>query len=593
MPHPSTFDLSTNHHNQGRHVSPNSPKATTWAREIVKSCLPQCKSTHAFKVYHDQPVENRLSGEVNVESILALEEEIKEHEKTLSKLKRSRNALLNISTLPPEVLGNIFQCNVTLEDNFGGLEEGSHNFLFVCHHWHEVALRTPGVWSFWGNTLADWARWYRRSGTAPLDLVLDAGHSNDDDDNFGDDPSNVAVREALQDRAARDAIRRIHLMSYDPSLLSSIVSSLAAAWEGVRPNSVESLILVNGTEEPVDVSEFFAHYRFPKLQYFELHGCRITSWDLLASRTAVLTTLSIHFDDPTPTPTTSQLLSMLAFNPSLRKLTLSGYAIPNDGGGGSPLRVPLHHLEELQLAGGLQHILGLLHRLDHPGNMDHLDTTLFGCAVTDIPQTIGPYLRDHLRRRGRPRDGLGLRVSQSPSIKLSVGDMRGTVSHGPGTPVNWFIYITVKLGQIPRDLLEKGVFDLIAHTPRDDVVHFEPLRRLPVVGGISAQFPYLKSLQFVVDSIPLSIIFPEPKAGGDDGVPPSLQHIRFLNRPDGDDWRPLTAFLARRASSGDRFGSLMICCHVCLEVREYIRSVVQVFHYVDRVKQCPFGICPE
>ena len=541
-------------------------------------------------------VENRLSGEINVESILALEEQIREHEKALVKLKRSRNALLNISTLPPEVLGNIFQCNVTFREDFDGLEEGSHNFLFVCHHWHEVALRTPGVWSFWGNTLADWARWYHRSGTAPLDLVLS---TDDDDDNDstggGDRPQfDVSLRDTLHNRAARDTIRRIHLWSDDASLLNSIISSLTIVCEDVRSNSVESLVLLNGSEDPMDISDFFAHYRFPKLQYLRLKNYRITSWDLLTSRAAILTTLFLHSVDSTSTPTTSQLLSILTSNPTLRELTLSGYAIPDGDGGRSPLRVPLHHLKKLDLAGDLQDIFGLLHQLDYPGTMDRLDITLFDCAVTDIPQTIGPYLRDHFRRRGRSHDGLGLRVSQSPEIVLSASDMHGTGLASPRSPANWFINVTVELGRTPSDLLEKGVLDLIAHTPRDDIIFFQSKCGLASMEDISAQFPNLKVLLIETGRIPLPTIFPESKMGGDEEVLPSLQHIGFLNRPDGGDWSPLTAFLARRASSRDRLGSLAISrSHVCTEVKERMRSMVRVFYFVDAVEQCPFGTCPE
>ena len=510
------------------------------------------------------------------------------------KLKRARNALLNISTLPPEILGNIFQLNVTPEDDFDGLEKGSHNFLFVCHHWHEVALRTPEVWGFWGNTLADWARWHRRSRTAPLDLVLVTSYNNSSNGIDGDVPFDAALHEALQDRAARDTIRRIHLIGKDLSLLSSIIFSLTVPCEGLLSTSVESLLLCNESDLPLDVSDFFAHYRFPKLRRLELDRCRITSWDLLTTRTAVLTTLSIFFDDPAPTPTTSQLISILASNPTLRELSLSGYAIPDDGGGESPLRVPLRHLKGLCLEGGLQHVLGLLHRLDYPGNMDRLTITLSDCAVTDIPQTIGPYLRDHFRRRGRSRNGLGLRVSQSPNIKLSAGDMHGTSLSSPGTPVNWFIHITVELGQTPSDLLEKGVYDLIKHTPRDDIVRFESPRWFAVVEDISAHFPNLKALQLATGSTLLPPRFPEPKVGGGEGVPSSLQHIEILSSPVGDDWSPLTAYLARRASSGDRLSSLTIShSQVCTEVGERIRSMVQVFDYVCPIGWCPFGTCPE
>ena len=525
-----------------------------------------------------------------------MEEKIREHEKTLIKLKRARNTLLNIFTLPPEVLGNIFQYNVTLKHDFSGLENRSHNFLLVCHHWHEVALRTPEVWSFWGNTRADWARWCRYSGTAPLDLVLSVIDNDDNGgDDEGEDPVRFAFRDTLQDRAIRDTIRRIHLFSEDLSLLSSIISSLTAACEGVRSNSVESLLLLNESGVPLDVSDFFVHYRFPKLRRLELNSCRITSWDLLTTRTAVLTTISILLDDPAPTPTTSQLLSILASNPTLRELSLFGYAIPDDGDGGSPLRVPLRHLEDLRLEGGVRHVLGLLRRLDYPGNIDNLNIALSDCAVTDIPHTIGPYLRDHFRRRGGSRNGLRLCVSQSSDIDLYINDMPGTGSPGLRTYANGIVMLTVGLDQTPSKLLEKGVLDLIAHTPRDDIVRFKSDCGLIDVGDIFAQFPNLKALEFVSETIPLPAIFPEPKVDEDEGVLPSLQHIGILNRPVGDDWGPLTAFLARRASSGGRLGSLTIeRSHMCLEVKERIRSMVQVFHHdhSDGL-QCPFGTCPE
>ena len=100
-----------------------------------------------------------MDCEVNLNPIRALEEQIREHEKTAIRLKHVRNSLLNVSKPPPEVLGKIFHWNVTLKGDFGGLDEGSHNFPPpVCHHWFEVASRTPELWSFWSNNLKDWAR---------------------------------------------------------------------------------------------------------------------------------------------------------------------------------------------------------------------------------------------------------------------------------------------------------------------------------------------------------------------------------------------------------------------------------------------------
>ena len=75
-----------------------------------------------------------MDCETNIDSIRALEEQIREHERAIVQLKRTRNSLLNVSKLPPEVLGDIFHRNVTFKGDFDGLDKRSHNFLFVCHH---------------------------------------------------------------------------------------------------------------------------------------------------------------------------------------------------------------------------------------------------------------------------------------------------------------------------------------------------------------------------------------------------------------------------------------------------------------------------
>ncbi|KAF9782955.1 hypothetical protein BJ322DRAFT_1073586 [Thelephora terrestris] len=114
-----------------------------------------------------------LSNEIGIGTIRSVEQQIKEHEMAIIRLKRVRNSLLNVSRLPPEILGDIFCRNVTFKGLFGGLGKGSHNFLLVCHHWFEVASCTPDLWSFWGNNLRDWTKLHLRYPTSPVDLVLD------------------------------------------------------------------------------------------------------------------------------------------------------------------------------------------------------------------------------------------------------------------------------------------------------------------------------------------------------------------------------------------------------------------------------------
>jgi len=132
----------------------------------------------------------------------------------------------------------------------------------------------------------------------------------------------------------------------------------------------------------VDISDFFAHYHFPRLQRLEFYNCMISSWNLITSRIATLTILDLDFFTIEPTPTTSQVLSILASNPTLRKVAFSvDVTSADDGDVTPPPRVPLRHLKELKLDGHLQGIFGILDRLDLPRDVDILDITLDECAV--------------------------------------------------------------------------------------------------------------------------------------------------------------------------------------------------------------------
>ena len=360
----------------------------------------------------------------NANSIRALEEQIREHEKAIVQLKRARNSLLNISKLPPEVLGNIFHWNVAPKHYFAGLDRGSYNFLLVCHHWFEVASRTPELWSYWGNTPRDWARWCCRSRTSPLDLILG---DNDCEEIYFD----TTVRNALRYRATCDTIRRVHLVAGGPRFQSSVIASLTSNSEGLRSNSMVSFILRNESDTLVDLSDLFASYRFPKLQRLDLVNCKISPWDHVTSQTSALTTLELEFSDRSLRPTTSQLLSILASNPALQKVALRGCGDPDDDGGTSS-RVQLRHLKGLRLDGDLPDIVGLLRQLDLSRNMEKLYFDFSGCDTTDISQVIGPYLRDHLQHRDGPQNRLKVCASSSYCtsrpcpITLRVGDLKET-----------------------------------------------------------------------------------------------------------------------------------------------------------------------
>ena len=530
-----------------------------------------------------------MGRETNIDSTRVPEEKTREHEAAVIKLKRAQNSLLNISKLPPELLGRIFHCNVTPEDDFDGLDERSHNFLLVCHHWFQVASRTPEIWSFGGNSLKEWARWCRRSGNAPLDLVLVDSDDYDDGDDSDSDSGrpyeahigDTFLCDALRNRAAQGTIRRVHLHA-PYNYLESVIDLLTADRGEPRPNGIESIIFWNAPDS-LDVSSFFAHSRFPKLQRLELDCSTISSWDHLTSQTSVLTILELNFGVPSPTPTTSQLLSVLSSNPALRKVRLFDRAVPDDGGVESPIRVQLHHLKELLLDGGLRHVIRLLDQLDHPGNMDHLCLTLRDSDAIDISQIVGPYVRNHLQRRDRPQNGSNLRVSggctepwecDTPGIRLSASE-RGQI-HAT-------VWVRVVLrGEPHRTLTERAALNLITYVPLEEAVFFLA-RHIPIImEDIHTRFPNLRELYF--QAVLLRVAFPDPNPVKSGEAFPSLEHLT-LERVvvDDGDWSPLLTFLACRVTSGNRLDTLKIfsSTHICPKVMEAIRGLVRVFEFQE------------
>ena len=203
-----------------------------------------------------------MGPEINVNSIVALEKQIEEGIGDVIHLKRTRNSLLNISTLvPPEILGHIFRWNVvTPVGDICGLRKGSYNFLLVCHHWFEVGSSTPALWTYWGDTLKQWSQQYRRSGTAPIDLRLNVR------DNTDDIPFDGPLRDALRNRAACDSIRSIHFWGLDADL-HSVISSLIVDGEDIRDSSIESLSMGSFN---LGIFDFLTRYRFPKLRNLRL-----------------------------------------------------------------------------------------------------------------------------------------------------------------------------------------------------------------------------------------------------------------------------------------------------------------------------------
>jgi len=529
-----------------------------------------------------------MGREVNLDSILALDVEI-------IRLKRTRNSLLNIARIPPEILGYIFRSNVAEvgDPHFAEIPKGSYNFLLVCHHWFQVALRTPELWTSWGNNLEDWKRWYLRSGISTLDLILDERRYKDTD-------FDEALRDALRDRAARDVIRKVHLSGDETELIAAVISSLVPEGEGVRPSSIESIVL---SYVDTDVSDIFARHCFPKLRNLHLSGrFRISSWDHLSSTTTALTNLLLDLNDIDPSsaiPTVSQIFSVLASNPNLRSFALSALSINDDSGDGPRLQVPLRRLEHISLSGTFHDVFPILHRLDLPEGVDYGKITLCDCTPQEVLEVMGPYIRDYLRRDSRFRDRLGIVVSSTLNCISFHATVVGVGCHAPnrllqhGAPNGRF---NVALSQPISHRARRRLYtDVLALLPRESLVSFEANRS--VMEELVVAMPNLEVLYLVCPVVSDGFLLPDPNGPNTHKkLLPSLQRL-YLKDVEAmyDNWDPLVTYLAYQTSGGQAvslnlFGGGV---HVCSEVIKRIEGLVEELVYVpDPRKKCPFDKCP-
>jgi len=211
--------------------------------------------------------------------------------------------------------------------------------------------------------------------------------------------------------------------------------------------------------------------------------------------------------------------------------------------------------------------------------MESLYIGLTDWTVGELSEVVGPYLMGYLRRRRRSR-GLGIYLSSSILIELHVGDVGGIDFSTPApAQMEKFVVIAVQLDPYPsKSLREKVALELIAHVPREEVVHFRTNGDPIPLEGVPAKFPDIRALHFERTHLDVTFWAPAPDRVGE--FFPSLKHVVLDHvAVRGGDWSSLTNFLVHRASSGNQLDTLEVKGRYVIpsEVVECIKRVVRDF----------------
>jgi hypothetical protein len=404
------------------------------------------------------------------------------------------------------------------------------------------------------------------------------------------------MQAALRDYVARNAIRKVHLRDNVWGILADIISTLTPEDDGIRDNSVESIVLVDMTpfyldpqHQPLsdcaDVSKFFSQHRFPSLRDLSLSGrfaISSSAWDSLKSHATALTNLSLLLIPPSPTLTTSRILSLLASNPNIRNIKLTLSETDDDSESGSKSRIPLRHLKNLTLGGEPYRVFPILHRLELPERAD-MRLEFHDRTPDEVKDVIAPHIQDYLLRDPRFEDRLGISIEASHSCILLEASVIGVGYHGPDRLPRQGLSHTFYMPLWTPDESEKLCIDILALLPQERVVYFETDLPMTVIKEIVVAMPNLEALCLFNTDVYDGFLLPNPDGpNAHMKLLPSLQRLRLRNAEvHYFDWSPLVRYVTHQTTGNHSFSFLLIGdhTHICLEVAKEIEGLVEEFSY--------------
>jgi hypothetical protein len=319
----------------------------------------------------------------------AIDAEIKSLEESIRALKRRRNALAPISSLPTEVTILIFSFLRTTSSAFTpGKKSDPLAWLRVAHvyrQWREIALNEPLFWShvdFTNLSSVGAAEILVRAKTAPLYLEARVLDSNWDNARFS------AFQEGL--RACVSRICHLHISADDSQLLKTLEGLISPA------PTLERLSLSRGGEWiflTLAVPESLFGGNTPRLSCLKLLHCDI-SWKSPLLRG--LRCLDIRSPTANGVPSHSVWLDALDEMPQLKMLTLYGASPRADWFPFDVERtVTLPSLTHFDIADSPYDCAFALAHLNLPA-LTCLNVTTFSCLSDgyDVREVL-PYITQH------------------------------------------------------------------------------------------------------------------------------------------------------------------------------------------------------
>jgi hypothetical protein len=210
--------------------------------------------------------------------------------------------------------------------------------------------------------------------------------------------------------------------------------------------------------------------------------------------------------------------------------------------------------------------------------MDDLYLSLSECSPSDLPRTLGPYLRDRVRCRSP--DGLELFAYPGPIFfYIQAGDAH---EGDDSTGAERFAMVEGKMSvTLDKEEADKLCFDIIAHISQEIVVDLTTT--LPILRSEELCIQMRNLTRLHLEGVDLSTWFVEPGIREPHifkDLLPGLRSISITNSSlSGGDWGPFTNFLTRRTAIGNRISSLRLCGypHMDEDVVESIKGAVNDF----------------